>query len=99
MKIQGSLEYLIIFASILAVALMLIFLLGNQSKGSNEALIKQSQAYWENKKPIGVIGFSQKGFEASGATFVMMLKNNGLRKITVTRVASTSSYNGGVFLR
>ena len=72
MKGQSSVLYLILLGTVLAVALISIYLLYTYSKYSDEILLDQSKAYWEGKKPLGIIEWE---FRKSGAAW-MLIKNN-----------------------
>ena len=92
MKGQGSTEYLVIFAAVLVVALIVIFLLGQFTGFGRESLVDQSKGYWSGKKPIAITDWSVT--TASGDDSITILfKNNDVEKIEIVNF----SYSGGNF--
>ncbi len=91
MKGQGSTEYLVIFAAVLVVALIVIFLLGQFTGFGRESLVDQSKGYWTGKKPIAITDWSIQHGTTSSATF--LVKNNDVEKIELVNITT----NEGVF--
>ena len=87
MKGQGSTEYLVIFAAVLVVALIVIFLLGQFTGFGRESLVDQSKGYWSGKKPIAITDWTI----AYGGTQTFLLKNNDVQKVTVYNI-TTADY-------
>ena len=85
MKGQGSTEYLVIFAAVLVVALIVIFLLGQFSGFGRESLVDQSKGYWSGKKPVAVTDWTITA-GANNNSVTMLLKNVDVQKIEVVDV-------------
>ena len=93
MKAQGSTEYLIVFAAILLVSLILIFLLSNYSGFGQESKIKQSEAYWSSMKPIAIDQVEFKYGEDQLEEFIYIeFENKGLRKIEIVNISATGRH-------
>ena len=96
MKGQGSTEYLVIFAAVLVVALIVIFLLGQFTGFGRESLVDQSKGYWSGKKPIAITDWSVT--TASGNdTITILLKNNDVEKIEIVNVTVTGGTSTKAF--
>ncbi len=91
MKAQGSTEYLVIFAAVLVVSLIVIFILGEMVKYHEESKVSKSQSYWAAKEPFGLIeGYVTQNTIAPGTSyprFYVVLKNNDLRKMQLERIS------------
>ncbi len=61
MKGQGSTEYLVIFAAVLVVALIVILLLSNFTGFAQKASVDQSVSYWAQANPIALQAWSPSG--------------------------------------
>ena len=90
MKGQGSTEYLVIFAAVLVVALIVIFLLGQFTGFGRESLVDQSKAYWEGKKPLSIVEWT---FNSDGSA-TLILKNNDVEKVEFENI-TLDGYTAG----
>ena len=89
-RAQGSTEYLVIFASVLVVGLVVIFLLYSQQQNSIESLVKESEAYWSSKKPLAITTFDLSYRTIGTSRFLylnLILKNNGLEKVALRKIS------------
>jgi hypothetical protein len=83
MKGQGSTEYLVIFAAVLVVALLVIFLLGNFSGFGTKSLVDQSASYWSGQIPLGVVAYSPVGTN----NLTLRIQNKDVNKIELRNVS------------
>ena len=81
MKGQGSTEYLVIFAAVLVVALIVILLLGQFAGFAQKASLDQSKDYWNGALPI-----SLQDWSATGDNLTVIFQNRDLRRIIVTNM-------------
>ena len=81
-KAQGSTEYLVIFAAILIVALIVIYVLSAVVPFGTEANISQSQAYWKTMDPLSI----EESDLRSDGTLVLVIKNNDVRTIEAVNI-------------
>ncbi len=91
MKGQGSVEYLVIFAAVLIIAVIIVFLLGQFAGFSQQSLVDQSITYWSGQKPIAISDWS---FSASGNDRFVLV-NRDITKIEVVSI-NTSEANYSV---
>ena len=81
MRAQSSTEYLVIFAAIFVVALVVIFVLGNMPKMGEESLIKQSRSYWSSAFPIQILDV--KYATQWGGTMALRVKNADMKPLWI----------------
>ncbi|MEM4295757.1 MAG: class III signal peptide-containing protein [Candidatus Anstonellales archaeon] len=89
MKGQGSTEYLVIFAAVLVVALLVIFLLGNFSGFGTKSLVDQSKGYWSGQVPLGIVAYSPVGTN----NLTMSIQNKDVKKIELRAVSLDGTAN------
>ncbi|RME79505.1 MAG: class III signal peptide-containing protein [Methanobacteriota archaeon] len=84
MKGQGSTEYLVVFAAVLVIALIVIFLLGQFSGFSQKSLADQSKSSWAQMVPVAVEDFGPVGNGSTNVT--LKLKNLDVKKLYIRDV-------------
>ncbi len=89
MKIQSSIEYLIVFSGVLTVALISIFLLGHFSNFGHETAIEKSTSYWANKKPLAIL---EAKVSPTSPFLRLVIKNNDIESIYIKSI-ETASYS------
>ncbi len=82
MKLQGSMEYLVVFAAILVVSLIVVFLLGSFGGFGEQSLIDQSKLYWRSQKPIALLDWRFIRWDKE----MFVLKNNFAVPIEVVSI-------------
>ncbi len=85
MKGQGSTEYLVIFAAVLVVALIVVFLLNQFGQYGQKSLIDNSKIYWASMMPVGVSDWAVTSSDGKNVTFT--LTNKDVRKLTITNIS------------
>ena len=83
-KAQGATEYLVIFAAVLVVALLVIFLLTNFTSFGIQSLVDQSKSYWKSMIPLAIEEFSPVLGGANNITFRIV--NKDIKKINLTNI-------------
>ena len=84
-KAQGAVEYLVLLAVVLIIALVSVALLGFFPGMASDAQITQSQIYWQSASPIAITE-SSAFFEYGYANPYLRLRNTGPYPIRITRV-------------
>jgi hypothetical protein len=84
LKGQGSTEYLVIFAAVLVVALLVIFLLANFSGFGVQSLIDQSRSYWRSQVPLSIDDYSAVLGAPNNIT--LRINNKDIKKINLTNI-------------
>ena len=79
MKGQGSTEYLVIFAAVLVIALIVIFLLGQFTGFSQKSLLDQSKSALAQEIPLSIVDWSPVDNGAHNIT--LRIKNKDVKKI------------------
>jgi hypothetical protein len=89
-KAQGSTEYLVIFAAILVVGLVVAGLLSDTIKISGDVKKMQDQIFWQSRSPIAILdGKAKIGIHNNDHTteVYLVLKNTGKYPIELFAIA------------
>lgn len=81
MKGQGSLEYLIILAMVLIVALIAVVLLGGFPVGAQTTMDAEALSYWVNARPFAIREWGQVN-----ATVYLSITNIDTNRLVLTNV-------------
>ena len=81
MKGQGSTEYLVIFAAVLVIALIVIFLLGQFTGFSQKSLVDQSKSALAQELPVSIVDWAPVGNGSTNIT--LRLKNKDVKKVYI----------------
>ena len=93
MKGQGSTEYLVVFAAVLIVALIVVYVLNSFGQIGQSTARTSSEVSWQNERPVGITKW-----DPVGPNVTFRFKNNGARKIYIKNItldteAPTSALN------
>jgi hypothetical protein len=80
-KGQGSTEYLVILAVVLAIALIIVGILGQFTSFGMDAKKKESDTYWKSTYPLQIL--EHRKAMQYGGTMQMKIKNVALSPITI----------------
>lgn len=86
-KGQGATEYLVLFAVVLIIAMVVIALLGFFPSVGTGAKQSASESYWKSSRPIQITS----GFIASNGHFDIMVQNSDSKPIKITNVYVATS--------
>lgn len=82
LKGQGAVEYLVLLAVVLIVAMVAVVLLGFFPGMSSDAKISTAQSYWSSAKPISILQWGQ----TSTSNLYLKVQNNGEQQIQITSI-------------
>jgi len=91
MLAQGAIEYLVVLAVVMVIALVAVALVSSGILGAGDTKISESETYWRGATPIGML---QLAAGAGGNKSV--LQNNGHETITVLSITITQTPAGAV---
>ena len=86
-RAQGAVEYLVILAVVLVIAVVVVSLLGLYSSSGGEMRGNEQSSYWMAAQPFGIRDSQQAG----RASITLVLVNHAPRPLTLTRVNLTFS--------
>jgi hypothetical protein len=93
LKAQGSTEYLVIFAAVLVVGLVVAGLLSDTIKISGDVKKMQDQIFWQSRSPIAILDGKAKKGPGHDGLFIqvyLVLKNTGKYPIELFAIAPQS---------
>jgi hypothetical protein len=97
-KAQGSTEYLMIFAAILVVGLVVAGLLSDTIKISGDVKKMQDQIFWQSRSPIAILdGKAKKGHDETIIYVYLVLKNTGKYPIELFAIAPVSGASSSIW--
>jgi len=85
-KAQGTIEYLVIIAIVIVIALVVVGLLLQVMNSGSGVPETQAKATWKSAEPLAIIDWG-----VNGTAVTLVLRNNSAESITVNRVTLNSS--------
>lgn len=81
MRGQGSIEYLMILAMVLIVAMIAVVLLGGIPVGTQSTMDAEALTYWSNARPFSITEWGQ-----INSTMYMSIVNIDTRRLVITSI-------------
>ena len=93
MRAQGAVEYLILLAVVLVMALVVVALLSGGLAGTGDTKITESLTYWRGAAPIGIIQLA-----AGSGGNKTLIQNNAPEIIAINSITLTNIPANGAVL-
>lgn len=89
---QGSVEYLVVFAAVMVVALVLMALLAFYPGASSGNRAAQSEAYWQAAYPFSILNTKQTSGGAA-QTLSLEVQNHGPNPLILKNISLVARYS------